>query len=167
MAKLKISEGSSHCMDDSNGEKSIGARIMRARTHSFKGNDSVKKKRTTNNKSIEQMDNKSIRKLYMNKSIGRLKNTPLETIFEHVDEESVDAPNDSFADDSTIFSKRKMKRSIKFPDMNSKPTKSLKEKRKQRIQKTFGKLKRFKRISMDSFLKHLNAEDLVNITTFQ
>lgn len=163
MAKLKISDSLSKQNNTDHAGKRIGDRLMRVRRHSFVSDQANYKKPSNADKTKDKLDPKSIKKLYMNNKVGRMKNTPLETIFEHEEDENVNRDEETFPNNLVIFSKRKMKRCTTFHDINSKPNKTLKKQRKQRIQKMFGKQKRFKPISMESFLKHLNIDDLMDI----
>lgn len=160
MAKLKISDNpSNQNITDHNGR--YGDRLRRVSRHPFRSDQTNYKKPSKADK--DKLDLKSIKKLYMNNKVGRMKNTPLETIFEHEENENVNRVEETFPNDLVIFSKQKVKRCTKFHDINSKATKTLKNNRKKRVQKVFGKQKRFKRISMESFLKQLNIEQLMEV----
>lgn len=138
---------------------SIGARIMRQLKRNqprIEKSDTELKKKNLNSKAIE--------KLYLNKSLGRVKHTQLETIFEHEDE--TDANENCTIEQSKVFGKRKVKRSMSCGD-GWNTTKTLKQKRKKRIQKIFGVHKKIKSISMKKFLEHLNASDSVNLISSQ
>lgn len=144
---------------DGQPNMSIGARIMRQLRRNQprieKPNTELKKK---------NLNSKAIEKLYLNKSLGRLKHTQLETIFEHEDE--TDANENYTIEQSKVFGKRKVKRCMSCSDGFS-ATKTLKQKRKKRIQKIFGVNKKIKSISMKKFLEHLQASDSVNVETPQ
>lgn len=136
----------------------IGARIMRQLRR-----NSTSKQQKTEKPKIEfkkmNMNSKAIEKLYLNKKLGRFKQTQLETIFEH--ENEIDANENQTADN--VFGKRKIKRSVTCTDGFT-ATKSLKQKRQRRIQKIFGVHKKLKPISMKKFFEHLQANDTVNVT---
>lgn len=146
---------------------SIGARIMRqfrrnsmssssssgGYTEKSNSNDLIKKK---------NMNSKAIEKLYLNKSLGRLKHTQLETIFEHEDETNA---NENYTlEPAKVFGKRKIKRSMSCSD-GFNTTKTLKQKRQNRIRKIFGAHKKIKSISMKKFLEHLQGADPVDFFT--
>lgn len=162
MAKLKISNSTSNQNITDHAGNRNDNRLMRVRRHSFSDETSCKKPRNTD-KNKNKLDLKSIKKLYMNNKVGPMKNTKLETIFEHKEDENAKRVEESFPNNLLIFSKLKVKRCTKFPDINFKPSKTLKEKRKKRIRKVFGKQKRFKRISMQSFLRHLNTDEITDV----
>lgn len=141
---------------------SIGARIMRqfrrnsvssttpaTRGHSEKSSDLTKKK---------NMNSKAIEKLYLNKTLGRLKHTQLETIFEHDDETNPDANENYTLEPAKVFGKRKIKRSMSCSD-GFNTSKTLKQKRKNRIRKIFGVHKKIKSISMKKFMEHLQVNN--------
>lgn len=157
-------------MDVVDSGMSIGARIMRQfRRNSMSSssssssmtngrterpsNDLIKKK-NSNSKAIE--------KLYLNKTLGRLKHTQLETIFEHEDE--TDANENYTLEPAKVFGKRKIKRSMSCSD-GFNTTKTLKQKRKNRIRKIFGVHKKMKSISMKKFLEHLQVNEPVDFVT--
>lgn len=102
---------------------------------------------------------KSIEKFYMKKSLGRLKNTDLETIFENVIDDAADAEVSTVKNSATTFGLRKLKRRLTFNT-----TKALKEKRKKRALSILGGNKRFKKISMQYFVDHLNALNALQST---
>lgn len=114
--------------------------------------DKVLKKKNINSKTIE--------KLYTNKSLGRVKHTQLETIFEHADETNGDT-NDEI-DTTKVFGKAKVKRAIACTDF-LKPSKTLKEKRKRRIQKMFGAHKKFKSMTKAKFMEIFNQLNFVDV----
>lgn len=164
MAKIRISDSPSKKNATDRVEKRIGDRLMRVRRQSFLAEETNYKKPSNADKTKDKLDQKSIKKLYMNNKVGRMKNTTLETIFEHEEDVNVNRVDETFPNSLVIFSKQKLRRCTTFHDINSKPSKTLKEKRRKRIQKVFGKQKRFKRISMESFLKHLNIDDLMDVS---
>lgn len=142
---------------------SIGARIMRqfrrnsmssttssSGGHSEKSNNDLTKKKNMNSKAIE--------KLYLNKTLGRLKHTQLETIFEHDDETSANANENYTLEPAKVFGKRKIKRSMSCSD-GFNTSKTLKQKRKNRIRKIFGVHKKIKSISMKKFMEHLQVNN--------
>lgn len=147
-------------MDVADSGMSIGARIMRqfrrnsssssSGGHTEKPNTDLTKKKNTNSKAIE--------KLYLNKTLGRLKHTQLETIFEHEDETNANG-NYTF-EPTKVFGKRKIKRSMSCSD-GFNTSKTLKQKRKNRIRKIFGVHKKIKSISMKKFMEHLQVNDSV------
>lgn len=102
---------------------------------------------------------KSIEKFYMKKTLGRLKNTDLETIYEDVIDDTATVIDDKkIKNSATAFGLRKLKRRLTFNT-----TKALKDKRKKRALSILGGGKRFKKVSMQYFLDHLNAlNDLHN-----
>lgn len=144
---------------------SIGARILRTRSNSMENHHAKSSKKIAANK--KKMDAKAIEKLYLNKDLGRLKATPLETIFEHEDEYDVDDSNSS--DSLQVFGDRKITRIIKFPDQ-FKPNKVLKKKRKDRANKMknnskgMGTPKKI-RVSMKFFKEYLEADENVTFTS--
>lgn len=95
---------------------------------------------------------KAIQKIYMRKTLGRVKVTNLETIFEDVADDAANVNEEIMNNSPTAFGLRKLKRQLTF-----RPTKALKEKRKKRVLSIFGRGKRFKRVSMQYFVDHLNA----------
>lgn len=144
---------------------SIGARILRTRSNSVENHHKKSSKRIAANE--KKMDAKAIEKLYLNKDLGRMKATPLETIFEHEDEYDVDDSNSS--DSLRVFGDRKIPRIIKFPDQ-FKPNKGLKKKRKDRANKLkndskgIGMPKKI-RVSMKFFKEYLEADENVTFTS--
>lgn len=120
-----------------------------SRDHSEKFNDLTKKK---------NMNSKAIEKLYLNKTLGRLKHTQLETIFEHDDETNANASENYTLEPTKVFGKRKIKRSMSCSD-GFNTSKSLKQKRKNRIRKIFGVHKKIKSISMKKFMEHLQVNN--------
>lgn len=147
---------------------SIGTRIMRQlRRNSVNANSNTNANANANAKpdsdlKKKNLNSKAIEKLYLNKTLGRLKHTQLETIFEHEDE--TDNAHDNFTfEDSNVFGKKKIKRSVSCTDgLNT--SKTLKQKRKRRIQKIFGVHKKLKSISMKKFLERLQASDTVTVS---
>lgn len=140
----------------------IGARIMRQLRRNSTSKSRNEKSRTEKPKTEfkqKNMNSKAIEKLYLNKTLGRFKQTQLETIFEH--ENETDANENHKADN--VFGKRKIKRSVTCSD-GFNMTKTLKQKRQRRIQKIFGVHKKLKPISMKKFLERLQANDNVNVT---
>lgn len=103
----------------------------------------------------ETMDLRSIEKIYMKKTLGRMKNTDLETIFESVSDDEADIDGKPMKNSPTAFGLRKLKRRLTFSATG--PTKALKEKRKKRAHSILGGRKRFKKVSMQFFIDHLNA----------
>lgn len=155
MSKLDISGTKQRQRSDNGTSMGIGARIMRqlrrSTSNTEKSNNDLKKK---------NLNSKAIEKLYLNKSVGRLKHTQLETIFEHEDESN---PSDNFIiDSSKLFGKRKIKRTVSCTDGAS-ASKTLKQKRKRRSQKIFGVHKKLKKISMQKFLERLKGSDKVEL----
>lgn len=139
---------------------SIGTRIMRQlRRNSMSVSENTAKKQENELKK-KNMNSKAIEKLYLNKSLGRLKHTQLETIFELEDE--TDANENYTFEDNKVFGKKKIKRSVSCCD-GFNTSKTLKQKRKRRIQKIFGVHKKIKSISMKKFLERLQASDTVDI----
>lgn len=134
----------------------IGARIMRQ----LRRNSTAKIEKPKVDLKQKNLNSKAIEKLYTNKTLGRFKQTQLETIFEQ--EEETDANEIQTVDN--VFGKRKVKRSVSCSD-GFNTTKTLKRKRKRRIQKIFGAHKKFKAISMKKFLERLQASDTVTVTT--
>lgn len=140
---------------------SIGARIMRqfrrnsmSSTTSSSGGHSEKSSTDLTKK--KNMNSKAIEKLYTNKSLGRLKHTQLETIFEHDDETN---SNENYTlEPAKVFGKRKIKRSMSCSD-GFNTSKTLKQKRKNRIRKIFGVHKKIKSISMKKFMEHLQVNN--------
>lgn len=108
-------------------------------------------------------DIKSIEKFYMKKSLGRLKNTDLETIFEDVVDEVIDDATgvdvSKVTNSATTFGLRKLKRRLTFST-----TKALRDKRKKRALSILGGGKRFKKVSMEYFVDHLNALNALHST---
>lgn len=138
----------------------IGARIMRQLRRNSTTSITIQKPKNELKK--KNMNSKAIEKLYLNKTLGRFKQTQLETIFEHEDE--IDTNENSMVEDTKVFGKRKIKRSVSCSDGFT-TTKTLKQKRKRRIQKIFGVHKKLKPISMKKFLERLQASDTVTIAT--
>lgn len=155
------------------GGTSIGARILRTRTSlGRKAADIESKKAKTN--VFKELTEKEITKLYTVNKLSRVKVTPLETIFENPDEyETTDSGNCSSnssesgvnlsntLDPAQIFGKRKVKRSVLFNE-SMKPTKTLREKRKRRVLAMLGNRKRFKHMSMRSFMERFEANETVS-----
>lgn len=170
MSMLGISDTQS---TEQNGTKAIGARInersLRQRDKSINyaldTDDSalrnVKRRsisRPTKYTPSDQQSNgtndmRSIEKIYMKKSLGRLKNTDLETIFEDVTDDGTDGGSNKIKKHSaTAFGLRKLKRRLTFGT-----TKAVKDKRKKRALSILGRRKKGKKVSMQFFLDHLNA----------
>lgn len=154
------------------GGSSIGARILRSRSHIERKAADIKlgKVKSSN---FKELTEKEITKLYTNNKLSRVKVTALETIFEHEEEYetndsgncssnssecSLSLPNKS--DPTQIFGKRKVKRAVLFSE-SMKPTKTLREKRKKRVLAMLGNRKRFKHMSMRSFLERFEANDTI------
>lgn len=112
----------------------------------------IKHTPSTAQHSNENEITKSIKKFYMKKTLGRLKNTDLETIYE--DTATAVVGNKKIENFATAFGLRKLKRRLTF---NTTTTKALKNKRKKRALSILGGGKRFKKVSMQYFLDHLNA----------
>lgn len=156
-----------------NGGSSIGSRILRSRSHIERKAADVKSGKTKT--AVKQLTEKEITKLYTNQKLSRVKITPLETIFEQSEEcEANDSGNcSSNSSDSglnlpiksdpaqIIFGKRKVKRAVLFSE-SMKPTKTLREKRKKRVLALLGNRKRFKHMSMRSFLERFEANDTIS-----
>lgn len=152
---------------------SIGARILRSRSHLERKASDVKAGKMSD-KNSRELSEKQIKNLYMNKS-SRFKITPLETIFEQ-DEQSEENEGENSSSNSSdsglclalgpaqIFGKRKMKRSVLFSESNLKPTKTLREKRKKRIQALLGNRKRFKHMSMKSFIERFEGTENIAVS---
>lgn len=144
---------------------SIGARIMRQfRRNSVSSTSSSSSSKEKSNTDLKKknMNSKAIEKLYMNKSLGRLKHTQLETIFEHEGETTA---NENYTlEPAKVFGKRKIKRSMSCSD-GFNTSKTLKQKRKNRIRKIFGVHKKIKTISMKKFLEHLHVADPIDFST--
>lgn len=170
MSMLGISDSHS---TQQNGTKAIGARInersLRQRDKSINyaldPDDSAL--RSVKRRSISRpskytpsaqqsngtSDLRSIEKIYMRKSLGRLKNTDLETIFEDVTDDAAEGDSNKINKHSaTAFGLRKLKRRLTFST-----TKALKDKRKKRALSILGRCKKGKKVSMQFFLDHLNA----------
>lgn len=149
---------------------SIGARILRSRSHlERRASDAKAGKFSTKNS--KELSEKQIKSLYMNKS-SNFRTTPLETIFEQDEQPEENEGENSNSSDSglsltvgpaQIFGKRKMKRAVLFSESKTKPTKTLREKRKKRIQALLGNRKRFKHMSMKSFLERFEGTENVAI----
>lgn len=163
MSTLDISETNANNASESLDKPSvgIGTRIMRQ----LRRNNSEPKVKRNNTLKKKNMNSKAIEKIYLNKSLGRLRHTQLETIFE-LDEET-DANDNNAIDESKLFGKRKIMRCVSYPDHDRKPSKTLKQKRKRRIQKMFGGHKKFKSISMKKFLERLQSNDIVEVAASQ
>lgn len=86
----------------------------------------------------------------MNKKLGRVKVTHLETIFEETGPPKNFGNNCIVDNDAILFGSRKVKRSLSCSD--GQPSKSLKEKRKRKAKNAFGTVRSFKCISKKSFL---------------
>lgn len=163
MATLEIDTNAElRTVDHGHGSRgsSIGARILRSRSHFERKTADIK---ADKNKSIfKELNEKEIAKLYTNK-FSSVKVTPLETIFEHKDEyDGNDSGNSSDSGlclgNDAVFGKRKLKRAVLFSE-GMKPTKTLRDKRKKRIQQLLGARKRFKHMSMRSFLERFEANE--------
>lgn len=112
-----------------------------------------KPKKNTKNAATNPTTESEIRKLYLNQKITKLKTTLLETIFERKEEEeagSSDNPNE-LSGQVKLIGSRKIKRCLSF-SLGTNPTKTLVQKRRKRIQSTFGGKLKSKKISMDAFL---------------
>ena len=134
----------------------IGARIMRR----LRQNTTVaSKEKTELKKKSLNPNSKSIEKLYLNKSLGRVKYTQLETIFEHEDE--TDSNENVKIDGKKLFGKKNKRTAALRDGLNA--SKTLKEKRKRRIKNFFGVHKKFKRMSMKNFLERLQSTDTVEV----
>lgn len=169
MSTLGIVEGNSEHIAGQRKGTSIGARILRKRsniTYSFddnvdgnNGNDRKSKADKKENK-FKIMGKKAIEKLYTTKTMGSLKKTNLETIFEHEKESESNDELDT-SDNSNIFGQRKLKRCANL--QIGKPTKVIKEKRIKRARNLFGH-RRFKKLSMKNFIERLKSSELVEFT---
>lgn len=138
----------------------IGARLMRQSRRSSMSSPNGRNEKPSNDLiKKKNMNSKAIEKLYLNKTLSRLKHTQLETIFEH--ENEADANENYTLEPAKVFGKRKIKRSMSCSD-GFKPTKTMKKKRKNRILKNFGVHKKIKSISMKKFLEHLQVADPVD-----
>lgn len=139
---------------------SIGTRIMRqSRRNSINVNANAPKKQDNELKK-KNVNSKTIEKLYLNKTLGRMKHTQLETIFE-LEDETDTSENHTFQANK-VFGKTKIKRSVSCCNgLNT--TKTLKQKRKRRIQKIFGVHKKVKSMSMNKFLERLQANGTVEV----
>lgn len=164
MSTLELDEPNPERKTQNGQRTGIGARIMRQLRRNNTGNTSDKLKgiqKPTIELKKKNLNTKAIEKLYMNKTLGRFKQTQLETIFEHEDE--TDVTENAMVEDTKVFGKRKIKRSVSCSD-GINQTKTLKKKRVRRIQNFFGVHKKLKRISMKSFLDRLQASDTVTVT---
>lgn len=134
----------------------IGARIMRR----LRPNTTVApKEKTELKKKSLNPNSKAIEKLYLNKSLGRVKYTQLETIFEHEDE--TDSSENVQIEGKKLFGKKNKRTAALRDGLNA--SKTLRDKRKQRIKKIFGVHKKFKRMSMKNFLERLQSTDTVEV----
>lgn len=134
----------------------IGARIMRQ----IRRNNETTPKKTSDSLQKKNLSSKAIEKLYLKKTLGRLKQTQLETIFEL--EEETDAGENATNIKTQLFGKTKVKRSLSCKD-GFNVSKTLKEKRKRRIKKIFGVYKKIKSISKKTFEERLHATESVNL----
>lgn len=87
--------------------------------------------------------------------MAKLKSTLLETIFEDDGEEESNNADDVSSQVSLVGSK-KIKRCLSFA-AGPRPTKTLVQKRRKRIQTVLGGKPKTKRVSMDTFMKKLKA----------
>lgn len=94
-----------------------------------------------------------IEKIYLNKKVGRMKVTQLETIFE--EDIAVFAGSENSIMSATVFGSRKQKRSLSCSD-GVNVCKTLKDKRKRRVKTMLGVSSRFKRVSMKYFKERMN-----------
>lgn len=114
-----------------------------------------KPKKNTKAGTVNPATENEIRKFYMNQKMSKLKSTLLETIFENEEE---DGSNDADVVSSqlNLIGNRKIKRCLSF-SVGSHPTKTLVLKRRKRIQTVLGGKPKTKKMSMDTFMKKLNA----------
>lgn len=134
----------------------IGARIMRQ----LKRKNESNTKKTNDNLQKKNLSSKAIEKLYLTKTLGRLKHSQLETIFEL--EEETDATENTASVKTELFGKTKVRRSLYCKD-GFNVSKTLKEKRKRRIKKIFGVYKKIKSISKKAFEERLQANESVHL----
>lgn len=156
--------------------ESIGNRILRNRknTKDYDNNSrdsflhGVKRRSIVRPPKIDttalgELSPKSLKKIYLNKTTGRLKRTNLETIFEEDAETAtleLDATslNDAVvvpSNNSKLFGVRKIKRELTFS--NGFCTKALKAKRQKRVKLMLGQSKKVKKISMDVFMQYFQT----------
>lgn len=137
------------CLDIESPKRSLRARTKSVsyeyNLHRIKDHKIARSKKFTS-LVVDDDPQKSIEKLYLDKSLDGMKVSNLETIFEEPEA----------AKNGIIFGTKKMKRSLTLKDGFT-TTRTLKERRKRLIQKRLGKVKRFKRISMETFLEHLQS----------
>lgn len=107
---------------------------------------------------------KSIEKIYMKKSLGKVKTTNLETIFEDVGDNAASADGSKIKNLAAAFGLRKLQRRLTFSTTSITTTKAAKAekavkstKRKKRVLLMLGHAKRFKKMSKQFFFDHLNA----------
>lgn len=170
MSMLGISETEHKIQENMNdaGSKGIGSRLLRIRsniTNYSNDNDTLHRLNRRNiarpkkhdTFSFDTNSSKAIEQIYLNKKLGRVKITKLETIFEEANLSVNGELNAAAATISpTMFGLRKLKRSLTFTD-GFKANKALKEKRKRRVKSLLGVAKRLKKVSMKYFLEHLET----------
>lgn len=155
-------------------------RALRTRTNQSASNDKLRgikqpmiRRRSQDSTNLMPRDS-DIKRIYLNKKLGRVKVTHLETIFEEAVPKTATATitnimpvatsttmisNNSINNNiSLIFGARKIKRSLSLSeDAFRNPSKTLKERRKNRIRKLLGKVKRLQRIKVTHFQDRLRA----------
>lgn len=110
--------------------------------------------------SLNDLSPKSIKKIYLNKNLSKLKKTNLETIFEEEDSNEDDSPN-LLIDHQKIFGVKKVKRELSFSDGFA--TKRLKTKRQKRVKLLMGKAKKGRKMSMQYFMQQFSLLESIKL----
>lgn len=100
-----------------------------------------------------------LKKLYMNKKLGRMKVTALETIFEETDADSNLGHNNNnvVSNNTVIFGSRKIKRSLSCSDGH--PSKTVRSKQARRAATKLGYKRKFRKISDETFRQRISLCD--------
>lgn len=106
-------------------------------------------KRVKANEDFQKLKPADIKKIYLNKKLTNFRPSSLETIYE----ETSTTYNER--DCSSLMGGRKIKRSLSFSD-GFRCSKTLVNKRRAKIKKTFGKRFALKKISLEEFITKLN-----------
>ncbi|XP_037817068.1 protein tantalus [Lucilia sericata] len=108
-------------------------------------------KRVRNTDDFQNLKPADIKKIYLNKKLTNFKPSSLETIFE----EATTTTQNNEQDYSRLMGGRKIKRALSCTD-GFRYSKTLVNKRRAKIKKTFGKRFALKKISLEEFITKLN-----------
>lgn len=129
------------------------------RLHGVQKQTITRRRTTSTTGTLSKAD---IQRIYLNKKLGRMKVTNLETIFEENDT-NVNNCAVTVGSNAIVFGSRKVKRSLSCSDGFS-PSRTLKEKRKKRAKSVFGAVKHYKNMSKAAFFNRMATYDSNNGT---